>query len=61
MPKRSPKRIPQQSVGNREETSRSLPSVATSSVFSFLKDTRGALTWKMRDFQDCLSIGAKDA
>jgi hypothetical protein len=30
-------------------------------VFSFLKDTRGALTWKIRDFQDCLNIGAKDA
>jgi hypothetical protein len=38
-----------------------LPSVSTSAVFSFLKDTRGALTWKMRDFQECLSIGAKDA
>src|SRR6201987_3767637 len=36
-------------------------SVSTSAVFSFLKDTRGALTWKMRDFQDCLNIGAKDA
>jgi len=38
-----------------------LPSVSTSAVFSFLKDTRGALTWTMRDFQDCLNIGAKDA
>jgi hypothetical protein len=61
MPKRSPKHIPQQNVGNREETSRPLPSVPTSAVFSFLKDTRGALTWSVRDFQDCLNIGAKDA
>ena len=38
-----------------------LPTVSTSAVFSFLKDTRGSLTWKMRDFQDCLNIGAKDA
>jgi hypothetical protein len=62
MPKRSPRHTPAaQSVGNREDTSRPLPSVSTSAVFSFLKDTRGALTWKIRDFQDCLNIGAKDA
>jgi hypothetical protein len=61
MPKRSPKHTPQQSVGNRDEPPRQLPSVSTSAVFSFLKDTRGALTWKMHDFQDCLNIGAKDA
>ena len=61
MPRRSPKHTPQQSVGSREEPPRQLPSVSTSAVFSFLKDTRGALTWKMRDFQDCLNIGAKDA
>ena len=61
MPRRSPKHTPLQSVGSREEPPRQLPSVSTSAVFSFLKDTRGALTWKMRDFQDCLNIGAKDA
>jgi hypothetical protein len=61
MPKRSPKRTPHQSVGNREETSGPPPSASASAVFSFLKDTRGALTWKMRDFQDCLNIGAKGA
>jgi hypothetical protein len=61
MPKRNPKHAPQQNIGNREETSRQLPSVSTSAVFSFLKDTRGALTWKVRDFRDCLNIGAKDA
>jgi len=61
MQKRSPKHTPQQSVGNPEKTSGALPSVSTSAVFSFLKDTRGALTWKIRDFQDCLNIGAKDA
>jgi hypothetical protein len=43
------------------ETSVQLPSVSTSAVFSFLKDSRGALTWKVRDFQDCLDIAAKDA
>jgi hypothetical protein len=61
MPKRSPKHTPQQNIGDREEPPRQLPSVSTSAVFSFLKDTRGALTWRVRDFQDCLNIGAKDA
>jgi hypothetical protein len=61
MPKRSRKHTPQQSVGNREETSGPLPTVSTLAVFSFLKDTRGALTWKIRDFEDCLYIGAKAA
>jgi hypothetical protein len=61
MPKRNPRHTPQQRFGDREEPRRQLPSVSTSAVFSFLKDTRGALTWKMHDFQDCLNIGAKDA
>jgi hypothetical protein len=61
MPRRSSKHTPQQNVGDREQSPRQLPSVSTSAVFSFLKDTRGALTWTMRDFQDCLNIGAKDA
>jgi hypothetical protein len=61
MPKRTPKRTSQQSVADREESPRQLPAVSTSGVFSFLKDTRGVLTWKMRDFQDCLNIGTKDA
>jgi hypothetical protein len=61
MPRRSSKHTPQQNVGDREQSPRQLPSVSTSAVFSFLKDTRGALTWKMRDFQDCLNIDAKDA
>ena len=61
MPKRSPRHPPQQNIANRDETYRQLPSVSTSAVFSFLKDTRGALSWKMCDFQDCLNIGAKDA
>jgi hypothetical protein len=61
MPRRSSKHTPQQNVGDREQSPRQLPSVSTSAVFSFLKDTRGALTWKMRDFQDCLDIDAKDA
>jgi len=60
MPRWNPKRPPQENVGNREETSRPLPSVSTSAVFSFLKESRGALTWNMRDFQDCLNLGAKD-
>jgi hypothetical protein len=59
--KRSSKQVPQENVGGRGEPPRQLPAVSTSAVFSFLKDTRGALTWKMRDFQDCLNIGAKDA
>jgi DNA-binding MarR family transcriptional regulator len=40
---------------------RSLPSVSTLAVFSFLKDTRGALDWKLGDLQDCLNVEAKDA
>src|SRR5262249_16545039 len=55
------KHTPQQSVANRGEPPRQLPSVSTSAVFSFLKDTRGALTWSIREFQDCLKIEAKDA
>lgn len=42
-------------------TARGLSSVAMPAVFSFLKDTRGALTWKARDLQECLNIEAKDA
>ena len=61
MAKRSLKQTLQQSVGGREEPPRQLHSVSTSAVFSFLKDTRGALTWSIRDFQGCLNIGAKDA
>jgi hypothetical protein len=43
------------------ELIRNLPSASTPAVFSFLKDTRGALTWTSRDMQECLNIGAKDA
>jgi len=42
-------------------TASQLPSVSNSAVFRFLKDTRDTLTWKLRDFQVCLNIGAKDA
>jgi hypothetical protein len=42
-------------------TPRGLSSVTMPAVFSFLKDTRGALTWKARDLQECLNIEAKDA
>ena len=42
-------------------TARGLSSVTMPAVFSFLKDTRGALTWKARDLQECLNIEAKDA
>jgi hypothetical protein len=42
-------------------TARGLSSVTMPAIFSFLKDTRGALTWKARDLQECLNIEAKDA
>ena len=61
MPKRIHKHTRQESIRGGEETVRQLPSVSTSAVFSFLKDTRGALTWSARDLQDCLNIEAKDA
>jgi len=50
-----------QKTTGSEEGARESPSVSVPAVFSFLKDTRGALTWKVRDLQDCLNIGAKDA
>lgn len=54
------KTIPQE-VPIREETSPELPSVSSAAVFSFLKDARGALTWKVHELQDCLKIAAKNA
>lgn len=43
-----------------EQPPKLFPAVSTSAVFNFLKDTRGALTWNLRDLQDCLNIGAKE-
>jgi hypothetical protein len=38
-----------------------LPSIPASSVFSFLKDTRGALTWTARDLAASLQLSEQDA
>jgi hypothetical protein len=38
-----------------------LPSVSIAAIFSFLKDTRGVLTWTLRDLQECLNVEPKDA
>ena len=39
----------------------SLPSVPTAAVFSFLKDTRGALTWTAHDLAEALKLSRQDA
>ena len=38
-----------------------LPSIPASAVFSFLKDSRGALTWTARDLADALRLSEQDA
>ena len=38
-----------------------LPSIPASAVFSFLKDTRGALTWAARDLAESLKLTEQDA
>jgi hypothetical protein len=37
------------------------PSASRAAVFSFLKDSRGVLTWNRRDLEDCLKVGASEA
>ena len=39
----------------------SLPSIPTTAVFSFLKDTRGALTWTAHDLAEALKLSEQDA
>jgi hypothetical protein len=39
----------------------SLPSIPTAAVFSFLKDTRGALTWTAHDLAEALKLSEQDA
>ena len=39
----------------------SLPSIPTAAVFSFLKDTRGALTWTAHDLAEALKLSRQDA
>ncbi len=39
----------------------SLPSIPTAAVFSFLKDTRGALTWAAHDLAEALKLSEQDA
>jgi hypothetical protein len=38
-----------------------LPSIPTAAVFSFLKDTRGALTWTAHDLAEALKLSEQDA
>jgi hypothetical protein len=59
-----PKRVHKESRSERlanEGAVADLPTVSMSAVFSFLKDTRGALTWKAQELEDCLNIDAKSA
>jgi len=44
---------------NRERST--LPSLSAESALSFLKDTKGALTWSARDFADTLKINPREA
>lgn len=37
------------------------PSIAPRAVFSYLKDTRGVLTWTRRDLEDCLRVKVREA
>ena len=39
----------------------SLPSIPTAAVFSFLKDTRGALTWTAHDLAEALKLSRQEA
>jgi DNA-binding IclR family transcriptional regulator len=39
----------------------SLPSIPSAAVFSFLKDTRGALTWTAHDLAEALKLSRQDA
>ena len=39
----------------------SLPSISSAAVFSFLKDTRGALTWTAQDLAEALKLSRQDA
>jgi DNA-binding IclR family transcriptional regulator len=47
---------------NKSKTPRELmPSVPAAAVMSFLKDTRGLLTWTTRDLAETLGIPASEA
>ena len=60
MPKRSANSHKPSAFGPKE-TIQGPPPVALPAVLSFLKDTRGAVTWTSRDLQDCLHIDTNDA
>jgi len=38
-----------------------LPEIPLDALWSFLKDTRGAVNWRAKDFRDCLKLDAKQA
>ncbi len=38
-----------------------MPSIRAEAALSFLKDTKGALTWTARDFADTLNINRREA
>jgi hypothetical protein len=48
---------------HREQKTRSatLPTIPAEAALSFLKDTKGALTWTARDFADTLKINRREA
>jgi hypothetical protein len=61
MAKRTSKGKGSQAASLDKTTATHAPSVFPAAVFSFLKDSRGVLTWIRRDLEDCLKVGASEA
>ena len=43
----------------KEATGLNLPDIALDALLSFLKDTRGAVDWSVKDLRECLKLDAK--
>jgi DNA-binding transcriptional MocR family regulator len=46
---------------NDEKAHKTFPAIAAEAALSFLKDTKGALTWTPRDLADALKISRREA
>jgi DNA-binding transcriptional MocR family regulator len=57
--KRLPERLARQHGTDAPKPS--LPPIPAEAALSFLKDTKGTLTWSLRDLADTLKIGRRDA
>src|SRR6266851_3671765 len=58
MPK---KRLPAKPPATQISRASPLPSIPAKAALSFLKDTKGATTWSVRDLTDVLKISRRDA